>query len=240
MLFIFPFCIIILVICEGYILPKQWKIIEHYLKKKDLQPEIKNEIENIIFKNYLPLAYRTSLEFTKYHKKKCLLVNNYDLKLYSIFGLYQAVKKYNGKSNFYQYAKIYIKGALYTGLTELYPISKEKKTNRRRKRQKYSNNYDDLYQFNNFYLGKYDKLESSLDYQNKEKYYIFWEKIQSVDSSPFSRRLFNQKFSFEFENIYSNRYLSELNSCSEETVRKNIHNLIMNVTMNLTDLNIYV
>jgi len=45
-------------------------------------------------------------------------------------GLLHAIKNYNGKSSFYRYAQIYIKGSMYKELTVNYPISQIPKKER--------------------------------------------------------------------------------------------------------------
>ena len=46
-----------------------------------------------------------------------------------------------------------------------------------------------------------------------------WEKIEL---DPFSKRVFQYKYDISFHKIRSDKYISKLMSCSEETIRMNL------------------
>lgn len=214
----------------------QWKLIEQKLQQPQVSPELRKVIESTIFHHHIPLAKKMCNEFTTFHKYKSKSVHKDDLQFHSISGLYHAVRKYNGHYNFVKFAKIYINGALYNGLTKHYPISKVPKRERaiHKGRTEYVD-FDSIRQSNtNLYLGTFPgfTLKSNINSLPLgfpiEDYIRKWEKINNLPS--FQRELMHKKFDFEFNVKESNKILSIYYGCSEETIRKNVKKTIMNLT----------
>ena len=211
----------------------QWNYLEQKIQSPDTTISMKDKINFIIFHRHLPLAHSLTNKFLKFHRYKGKNICKDDLLTYAHSGLYSSVRKYKGNSNFVKYASIYINGGLYKGLTIHYPINKLTKHERRKKYSSvYSNNYD-IYDRRNIYLGNKDFLKKINDYHNLplNEYYdkckTIWEKIDIIE--PFDKRCFILKFDFECNKIRSNKHISELMCCSEETVRQSIYRTIIHL-----------
>ena len=221
---------------HGILTKSQWGLIEIYLKDPCLSCEMRTSIQHTIFKHHLPLAKNKCHEFMKLHKYKTSYVNKEDLQFHSIAGLYHATRNYNGRSNFVKYATIYMNGALYNGLTKHYPISKiSPKKRRTHKGPSTYRTFDSVQSTKmNLYLGNnHYTLRSNLEaFTFPEEYIRIWSAVHKMD--PLLRTLIHQKFDFTLNVIQSNKQLSIIHNCSEETIRKKIKNAIMNLTSEYT------
>lgn len=214
----------------------QWRLIEKSLVNPSLSNCHREYIQDTIFNHYRPFAYKECSEFMKFHRFKTRHVNKLDLRNYALFGLHRATVKYNGKYNFAKYAQIYIEGSLYNGLSKMYPINKYSSKERRRHIGSTGfNGFDKTYERHsvNMYLGKNRNIPSilqsyPLSFTSKEFYIRFWRFVNELD--PFVKRIIYLKFDYNFDVLHSNKRLSLLCGCSEETVRKNVHKTIMNFT----------
>ena len=217
--------------------PYQWKNIEKCLQRTDLTPPMRTKINTIIFTHYIPLAYKQCSEFTKLHKFKTNMISRDELRLYSLIGLHHATRNYNGRTNFRKYASIYIRGALYNGLSERFPISKIS-SRKRRMKQTYSYSddlFDSVYERPvNQYLGtkSYLPIASNLCTKpfeiDQDRHMRIWDYIDTLE--PFHKRIIYSKYNFNLEIIRSNENIALLCGCSEETVRKYVYKTVMNLT----------
>ena len=214
---------------NGVLNRAQWKYIERCLQHPQITPELRRQIDNTIFFHYLPLAYGECASFIKFHRFKSKLVRKDDLAHYSIIGLYHATRKYDGYHGFTKFARLYIKGSLYKGLTKHYPISKENANERRKKQNTSYDGYDSIDWTMNAYLGKANyNINSQIDSLNMEDYKMLWKKIN--EQSEFIKMLMHEKFDTEFNVVQSNREIGNKLGYSEEWMRRNIYNTIINLT----------
>lgn len=220
--------------CNSYkmIKPKQWEYLNYYIKNPHTTPSMKEKITFIIYKRYTPMVYKLYNDFHIFHKHKCNLINKEDLLQYAFMGLIHAIKNYNGNSIFYRYATIYVKGALHEGLSVHFPISKRSKHERKKKIYKPFDFETSGYvkEYNNMYIGKNNYLKSTIttDHESFWKYYHMWVKINELPA--FSKYIMHNKFSYYFDVVRSNRELSQLCCCSEETIRQRVHSSIIKIT----------
>ena len=108
---------------SAYIQPQQFDIIRKIMSNSETPIEIKVKTRRILIKNYLSYALSLSRTFRKNLKSKKYIINNAkDLNQYAVQGLVHSVRRYNGQINLYPYAKKYIMGYLYYGITELSPL----------------------------------------------------------------------------------------------------------------------
>ena len=158
---------------------------------------------------------------------------NDDLLCYGYKGLYDSVRKYNPEYNFVQFAQIYIKGALYKAISVHNPISKQS-MKERRKRVVYQDAA--IYELRrNYYLRHNDFMVSPKPiYEDDYLYAQIWNNIN--DFKPFTKRLFYLKFDFYLNKIRSNKEVALLMECSEEWVRRNIHNHVKTLAHNYTHI----
>jgi DNA-directed RNA polymerase specialized sigma subunit len=211
-------------------------LIKNLIKKKNMNIYQRDKINKILYNYYENWAIKQALEFKKLHYFKCKNLNKDDLIVSSKFGLFKAIKNYNGNSSFIYFSSIYIKGELLKTLTSHFSFSIVPKTYRITNKQNFSKN--ELIEYKNnlspTLIGyseywRFDKINDNIYYnENKllnkinsfEKYKNLWDKINSLE--PFSMRTFHLKFDEEFNIIRSNKEISILMCCSEETIRKTL------------------
>lgn len=222
-------CIVLLLqIGNAYLVPSQWRLIEQTLQTPNLSLPLRREVDNILFRHHLPLAYRMFHDFVSMHQYKSRMVPHEDLKMASVMGLYHAIRKYNGRSNFNKFACIYISGSLYNTLTKQYPISKDTPKRRRSRRYVKHVPYDEIGSTQNWYLHNRDIENNAPNTHTNIDYALMWSRIDTC--TPFQRRLLRQKFDYQFDVIQTNRNIAHQNSCSEELVRRNIYAAIQHLT----------
>lgn len=217
---------------------QQWNTLQFYIQNKQtISQSMNDKIQYILYSRHLPLVKATTYKFRKFHKFKTKLVSPNDLESYASIGLIHAIRNYDGKSLFHHYAKIYIKGGLYQGLTKHYPITKVSAKERRTRKDVKPYDYETCGEqsYTNTYLGKYDYLSFNEDPLSYGKYRDYWIKISQMP--PLVKRIMCLKFDNEFNIVMSNYLIAIYCGCSEETIRKNVKNTIMNITGNIIDEN---
>lgn len=109
---------------SAYLEQYQLKPIRSIMSNPETSPMIRAKTQYILIKNYLPYALSISRKFQQSLKSKKYVINNAkDLHQYAIQGLVHSVRRYNGSNNnLHPYAKKYIMGYLYYGITELSPL----------------------------------------------------------------------------------------------------------------------
>ena len=219
----------------------QWRTLQYYIQCENtiVAPSMMEKVHTILYVRHVPLMKNTISQFRKFHKYKCSHVTKSDLEQYASVGLLHAIKNYNGRSVFHQYAKIYIQGALYKAMTKHYPISKISAKERKKRKMPKAFDFEtcgknDVHQ-NNWYLGKMDYLKNESPKTISQTNYHddlrdLW--ISTYRLQPLTTRIFHMKFDYYFNVIRSNREITDYCTCSEETVRKHIHLAIRNITAN--------
>lgn len=218
-----------------YLTLQQSKSIINLIKNPLLTDSQRNKINYVLFKAYDIFAKKKALEFKNIHTHKCKDISTQELILYSRVGLYNAIKKYNGSTSFINYSSIYISSELYKLLTDRYALSILPKSYRKKnkmlmteeERIKYKNlldiylvSYDEIWKFDKkLEFNKYQNTISS--YENKNFLFEQWQQLNNK-LDPFSKKIFQYKYDVEFNKIRSNKQISELMCCSEETIRKKI------------------
>jgi len=230
---------------HNYLNKNQFDILKKYIVSPDTNLNIKNQIKNILYKNYDDWSYYKAFKFKKFHYNKCKHISVSELYLYSNKGLINAIQNYNGKSNFSKYANIYVNGELYKGLTELYPISNIHKKERIKSKNKNNLNNLDNYikKRNTIFVGNDDWLYNKLNIKNNDSYlyknyweynydnyYGFWEKVKKLNS--FEIYLINSKFNFYLEKKSTNLEISNKLGYSEEYIRITIVNALKKILIN--------
>jgi len=200
-----------------------WTILRNYIKSPDTTESMREKVNLILFYRHLPRVDKKIDEFKKFHFRKCLHIDKNDFRVCVYKSFYDCIKKYNGSFTFYQYSDIYIKGTLYSVMTDHYPISRMSKNNRKKSIYKRDKNIIQIDE-PNIYLGKKDFLSSNIDY-NKKNFDRVWEKIDELE--PYARKIFYYKFDYRFNKIRSNYHISQLMCCSEELIRRVIKEKIL-------------
>lgn len=230
--FLFFFQIIISLKFQSNLTMNQWILIKKILRHPNTSFSMRDEINKVIYNKYETWAIHKAYEFKRFHKYKCRNLNINDLILFSLEGLKKATIKYNGSSSFYLFANIYISGQLYKGLTKLQPITNIPKSIRSNKKNDLKTNYNLHYKkiLNTLFVSYDDywmfEKRQDLSYNvnpfiRDNYFYEIWNVINDV-LDPFSKKIFNYKYDYFFNEINSNKKIGYLMCCSEETVRQNL------------------
>ena len=216
----------------------QLETIKKLIINTDKNSQIRIKLNKIIYLYYDDWSYNKAIEFKKFHYYKCKNIPLIELYSYSNFGLCKAIKNYNGKSNFTNYANFYVTSELYKGLTELYPISSLSKKERTTKKNieflskekivktTFIGHNDWLYEKlvikNNYYSYK-----NYWEY-NYENYEDFWEKTNLL--TPFEIYLIKSKFDYFLQSKQTNVHISKKFGYSEEYIRIKIINALKKIS----------
>lgn len=211
-----------------YLTKTKWTNINKFLiNKNKYTNEQVDTINKIIYKNYENWAFYTSYQFKKFHFFKCKEIPQYELNLYASLGLNKAIQKYNPNKNvtFSVYAKSYIYGELYNGITELYPINTFAKDERSKSIYNRNNiTTISLLIRNDDYMFKTITSQTNMiNSKLYKRYEELWNIIFSIDIPLLTKNIIQLKYSFDFNKIRSNKQISILLCCSEENVRQHIN-----------------
>jgi hypothetical protein len=207
--------------------------IKHIIQHPGTTPEMREQVNNVLFDSYKDWATTKALQFKRLHKHKCHHIKNDEMTSHALFGLYKGIQRYNGNNTFITYIEFYIKQELQQGMAKLIPINALPKTFLKKKKTAQENNK--LYNiylkpiyigFDNYLMentihncvfsneNKWLNNEDSLIFQMK-----IWEEIRKLP--PFKMRIMYFKYSNDFEMIRTNRAIAEIMDCSINTI--NIH-----------------
>ena len=108
----------------AYLEHHQLMPIRSIMSNPETPPMIRAKTQYILIQNYLPYALSLSRKFRQNLKSKKYIINHAkDLDQYAIQGLVQSVRRYNSTNiDLHPYAKRYIMGYVYYGITELSPL----------------------------------------------------------------------------------------------------------------------
>jgi RNA polymerase sigma factor (sigma-70 family) len=235
MLFIYLFILLLIIIKgNGYLTSFQWIKINSILTNPNYYTISQQQaVKSIIYNNYQIWTTIQAIKFKKFHKYKCNHITNQELILYSLLGLHKAILSYNPErlknNSFSTYAFIYIRSELLKGITDLYPITTVSKQERRKRFNSRKNktnliihSISPVYQkicFNDYSVKQYNEQNQNL-FMN---YDDLWSKIDyDLPISPIIKKIIKLKFSYEFKQIRSNKEISKIIGCSEETIRNYI------------------
>jgi DNA-directed RNA polymerase specialized sigma subunit len=217
-----------------YLSKHQWISIHKILLHPGTTPNMRDSINKILYNRFENWAIHKTYIFKNQHSYTSRNINIKELSLYSCNSLYNAIvnykpkEVYNDTSQFLNYVGKCVDGGLYTGLTELYPISIIPKNMRKQKRTiktkyLYKNmldtiflSNDDVTQQTNTYLNKdNDNLFS------KYEYIEIWNEINK-DFPSLVKKIIKLKYSYEFDIIRTNKEIAELLGCSQQKIVTNI------------------
>ncbi len=210
----------------NYLTKKQMSQIKTILRHPNKSDYMVDKISQILYQHYKYKAFDMAYDFKQFHYKQCKNIDFAELKLYASRGLLMAIKNYNPEYPFINHMKIYVKGQLHVGLTDLYPLTILPKTVRISKKWKKENRKTYIKLLNTNFVGNnqylYEKNMDCYKLQSRE-YSIFikvWDIINNIDIE--YQRIMKYKYNFFMETIRSNSEVAELMCCSHECVRKKI------------------
>jgi len=218
----------------------QIKIIKSAIQNPELSLKQREKINYILYKAYEKWSISKAIEFKSIHKHKCSNIKLEELVFASKIGLFKSLQKYNGKYDLINYSSIYIKSELLRVLTDTYSSSIVPKTFRKKNKSNMTKIERDKY---NFLLEvkpivSYEQWKCDLIFQNKEntpnqifeRKEMFYELLNNHNLfSEFTKRVIYLKYLFYTNNIPSNKHISELMCCSEETIRQELLNIHINM-----------
>jgi RNA polymerase sigma factor (sigma-70 family) len=183
-----------------------------------------SEVKNILFERYVGVAYKITKDFRAFHTFKCRHIPKEDLEQGALLGLWLCLDKYNTTYPFYPYAKRYIVGSLYKTLTAHYPISKDSKAERIKRKPRMVCSFDKtgLLHQKNYQPFFVESPENIHTYQRD--FYPYWDVLDTLDTK--SVNMFFCKFNRYFVPIRSNLEVAKVMGCSQETVRKTVNQIL--------------
>lgn len=209
LLYIFVFINLIKNIVGLYLNNNQIISINNLIKNNKLNHFERNKINLILYKAFEGYAIKKAFDFKYIYN--CLNISNGELIFYSKIGLFKSTQKYNGKHSFIKYSTIYIYSELYRLIKEKYILSNKNKHN------KLFVNFEN-WQINNIYFNENNEINRIID-----KYNNYDEINNLIDKqNPFTKRIIYLKYFLKPNEILSNKHVSELMCCSEETIRKQL------------------
>jgi hypothetical protein len=212
-----------------YLTNYQIKLINNLIQNRHINVKQRNKINKILFDAYEKFSIKKAIEFKNNYKLKCKNINNDELFLASRFGLFKAIKNYNAKGSFTKYSSIYINYELLKLITERYSINIMPKSYRTKPESYKCKNL-----FNVRLASSYEDYEKNTLFINDENiiYFInnknlYQEKISNllVNLTPSMKKIFYLKYFSNGVKIISNKKISNLMSCSEETIRKQVNKI---------------
>jgi DNA-directed RNA polymerase specialized sigma subunit len=228
-----------------YLSKQQWIDIHKVLLHKGITPEMRSDINKVLYKHFEGWAIHKTYVFNRYHSYTCRNINFQDLTLYSCNSLHQAIAKYkpkevyNDTSQFLNYVGKCIDGGLYTGLTELYPITILPKNIRKQKRTLktkylYKNELDTVFLTNTKIssLHSNNNANNTFSYKSfnhnykhqllsKYEYIEIWNEINK-DFPSLVKKIMQLKYNYEFDIIRTNKEIGDMLGFSQQKVRTNI------------------
>jgi len=217
----------------------QMQLINNLIQNPRIKNIDREKINLILYNAYKKFAISKAIEFKSMHKYKCINIKKDELIFSSKIGLYKAIQKYNGKGNFINYSTIYINSELLRLLTDTYSLSSLPKKYRRKNQQNEQNKYKNLLNINLCILYEpwqvdtmFVSNENIADKINKKYEESEKQNELTVNLSPFTKRIIYLKYYLYLNTTLSNKRVSELMSCSEETIRKNL--LFLNQSKDLS------
>uniref|UniRef100_A0A6C0EEY2 Uncharacterized protein n=1 Tax=viral metagenome TaxID=1070528 RepID=A0A6C0EEY2_9ZZZZ len=208
--------------------------IKHIIQNPGTTYEMREQINSILFTSYKDWATIKAIHFKRLHKNKCSHIKTDEMISYSLFGLYQGIKRYNGNNTFVTYVDFYIKHELQQCVAKLLPINALPKTYlKKEKTQQEYNKMNNIYLkpiyigfdhylmentiYNSIYSNKNTWFETENDTNLKIK---IWKKIRELP--PLQMRIMYYKYSSDFEMLRSNREIAEIMGYSTQTIRINL------------------
>ena len=221
MLLMFLFLFIINCDCYTNI---QWKIINKLCSKVSFKE--RNTLNLKIYKDHEFYVYHQTSVFLKEKNIELSKKQNEELIDYAFQGLWVAIVKFDGTSNFYSFSSMYISFYLFKGFTDVTPMKllphsyRINKKWREKNKELYKKSMKSIhYVSDNFCNNNNDDPYLKIDKEDIQ------EKLQFL--SLVDQRIFFYKYdAFDFRFIRSNKHVGELMCFSEEYVRRRVQIII--------------
>lgn len=205
----------------------QWGSIRQILTHPSSTSNMKEQVKKVIYNYYEPWAIHQSYKFKEKHPYLCRNICVDELSIYSINGLIKAINNFNASipHPFAKYAEIFIRGSLYDGVSDLHPLTSLPKTYRKSKQWK-KNNIKKYMKYiqpkfignDNYIIEMINQKQSTSQFYN---YNDLWD-IINTNLDITTKRIYELKFTFDFNKKRSNKEISLIMGCSEESIRQKL------------------
>lgn len=227
-LFVFYFLILFFskLYALHYLTNYQMNLIKTILRNPNKSDFMVDKISEILYQHYRYKAFEFAYEFKQTHYKQCKNIQYIELKLYASKGLLMAIKNYNPDYPFINHMKLYVKGQLYQGISELHPLTIIPKKMRLSKKWKRENRKTYNALLKTTFVGNDDYLYERNSHRYNlpsNEYYIFinvWNIIDKLDIE--YQKIMKYKYNLYMESIRTNNEVGDLMCCSGECIRKKI------------------
>jgi len=217
----------------GYLSLDQVRSVQSILRNQETPPIILQKTKTILYHHYYPWVLKETKEFSKIHRKAIQqIVKPTSIDIYGLQGLSKAIKHYNGTSAFHIYAKPYVQGELYRGLTDstvLKPYRHSQIISQKNNTIILMQNKQTLVSYSNYWT--FDKLlqeKGNRIYSDPTRIEMIRDSVDSMD--PDMRRLFYLRYhSFDLSLRYPIAKICELLCISSETYRKRMNYIIAKI-----------
>jgi hypothetical protein len=216
----------------NYLTNNQWTLIKHILKHPQRTDYMVNTIHQVLYQHYKYKAYGAAYEFKMKYSKLCEHIPTTEMNQYAAKGLMMAIKNYNPTYPFSIHMLLYVNSQLYSGLSDLHPLTTIPKTLRLSKKWRNENKvlYKNLTNTklvgNDYYLydisqGKNSSKTNHLENISKYQHLLeIWTIVNSLDIE--YQKIMKYKYNFHLQKIRNNTRVAQLMSCSDETIRKKL------------------
>ena len=231
--------------CLAYLHISQTILINKLIQNNNLTPMMRHKIDQIMYYNY---KNKTKSDAYVFYKKNYKLLKNVKLdvlNLYAQTGLYRSIKNFNGKSNFYNYSKIYINAEMLNCISEHQFNILPHRLKSSHKIPKYikskynimyfgSTNSEDEWKLDDLNMINYNN-EAIINNNQLLNIHIILNKLD-----PKIRRTFNLRYNYNLKKIRSIYNVSELMCWSNEQTRLVLLEAINKIKLELKTNPIYL
>lgn len=211
----------------GYLSLNQIRAMQYIIQNQETPPIILQKTKDILYHHYYPWVLKETQEFSKIHRKAIRrMVKPTSIHIYAIQGFSKAIERYNGSSAFHIYAKPYVQGELYRGLTDstvLKPYRHSQIMSQKNSTSIGIRTKNTLVSYENYWT--FDKLlqeKGHRIYSDPTRIELIRDSVDSMDLE--MRRLFYLRYhSFDLSLRYPIARICELLCISSETYRKRMN-----------------
>ncbi len=204
----------------------QYSTIMKLIKNNSLSPLQRDKINDVLYKSHVKYSEKRAMIFKRKQGYTCNKISNDELKFYGKMGLYKAVQKYNGQTNFTYYAALYINFELINALTDAHSLSilpaYKRARGKKNMTKEQSIHYNNMLNVNTF--GDKDFLLKNADLNEKKQQYYYMYKTKKIwnfidNMEPVLRKVFYLKYDDDFNIKRNTKQIAELLEYTPANVR---------------------
>ena len=205
----------------------QYSTIMKLIRNNSLSPLQREKINEVLYKSHIDYSEKRALIFKKKHDFTCNKISNDEMKFYGKMGLYRAVQKYNGQTNFTYYSSLYINYQLIDAVTDAYSLSMlpayKRARGKKNMTQEQSKYYNNMLNVNTF--GDKDVLLENINFykEKQHEYYKMykskkiWDFVNNME--PVLKKVFYLKYDSDFNVQKNTKQIAELLDYTPANVR---------------------